>query len=377
MSMESYSIEIDEGVLTDLRERLRRVRWPDEVENENWARGSRLDYLQELVGYWLEKFDWRSVERRLNELPQFKATIDGLGIHFAHVRGRGPSPLPLVVTHGWPSTFFELSKLLPLLTDPARHGGDPADAFDVVVPSLPGFGFSDRPRSAGVHRRVPELWVELMGRLGYQRFAAQGGDLGGGVTARLGMYHPDRVIGIHVTNVYGSIGDQDRPASEAELRYLAEVAEWETEEGAYGHMQGTRPQTLAFGLNDSPAGLAAWIVEKLRAWSDSGDDIEQVFSKDEILTTVTIYWATQTIASSFLPYYDSRHDPSPRPWQKIDVPCAVALFPRDLTHPPREFAERSYNLRQWTEMPCGGHFAAFEQPELLADDIRQFFRSLR
>jgi pimeloyl-ACP methyl ester carboxylesterase len=261
--------------------------------------------------------------------------------------------------------------------DPGAHGGDPADAFDVVVPSLPGFGFSQRPGSALVHRSVPELWVELMGMLGCDRFVAHGGDLGGGVTARLGMYHPDRVMAIHVTNVYGSIGEQDPPASAAELRYLDEMARWADEAGGYAAIQGTRPQTLAVGLNDSPAGLAAWIVEKLRAWSDCDGDLEQVFSKDEILTTVTIYWVTQTAASSFRPYYDARHDPSPRPWMRIEVPCAVAIFPRDIARPPREFAERSYNVDRWTEMPRGGHFAAFQQPESLAQDIRGFLRALR
>ena len=374
--MVPFSIDVSEEALVDLRARLRRTRWPDELGDDEWARGPDVAYLRELVAYWLEGFDWRPIESALNELPQFRADIGGLGIHFVHARGRGPAPMPIVLTHGWPSTFVEHTKLLPRLADPASHGADPADAFDVVVPSLPGFGFSEIPTEPLIHRRVPELWLELMNRLGYERFGAHGGDLGGGVTARLGMYHPDRVIGIHVTNTYGTIGPHDPPATGAEQRYLAESAAWDADEGGYAAIQGTRPQTLAFGLTDSPAGLAAWIVEKLRAWSDCDGDVETVFTKDEILTTVTLYWVTGTIAASFRPYYDYRHDPWPRPWLPIDVPCAVALFPRDLEHPPREFAERSYNVERWTEMPRGGHFAAWEEPELLAEDIRAFFRPL-
>ena len=286
--VEPYTIAISQHVLDDVRSRLGRTSWPDEVGNDRWERGTRLAYLRELVSYWLESFDWQATQSALNELPHFRTEIGGLGIHFVHMRGRGPTPLPLVVvTHGWPSTVFELSKLLPRLADPGAYGGDPADAFDVVAPSLPGFGFSDVPTEPLVHRRVPELWVELTCLLGYERFGAHGGDLGGGVTARLGMYQSEHVIGIHVTNVYGTIGD-DGAATDAERRYLTEVAAWEAEEGAYAAIQGTRPQTLSVGLNDSPAGLAAWIVEKLRAWSDCDGDIERVFSKDEILTTVTL-----------------------------------------------------------------------------------------
>lgn len=375
--VEPYTIEIDEEVLEGLRRRLAATRWPDEIDGIGWAQGTNLAYLKELVRYWRDEFDWRAHERQLNRLAHYHAEIDGLDIHVIHERGNGPNPYPLVITHGWPSTFYEITKLIPLLTDPAAHGGDANDAFDVVVPSMPGYGFSERPRQQGVPPRVPELWLELMTLLGYKRFGAHGGDIGGGVTARLGMYHPDRVEAIHVTNVYGSFNDGDRPLTEAERRYLAEEEQWDREEGAYGDIQATRPQTLAYGLNDSPAGLAAWIVEKFRNWSDCDGDIEKVFSKDELLVNLTIYWATETINSSFRPYYESRHNPNPRPWTYIEVPCAVAVFPQDLGRPPREWAERSYNVEQWTEMPRGGHFAAFEQPELLAEDIRRFFRRVR
>jgi pimeloyl-ACP methyl ester carboxylesterase len=375
--VEPYTIDIDEEVLENLRRRLAATRWPDEIDDIGWAQGTNLAYLKDLVRYWRDEFDWRAHERQLNELPHYRTKVDSVDIHFVHERGSGPNPYPLVITHGWPSTFYEITKLIPLLTDPVAHGGDESDAFDVVVPSMPGFGFSERPRQQGVPPRVPELWLELMARLGYHRFGAHGGDIGGGVTARLGMYHPDRVEGIHVTNVYGSYNEGDQPLSEAEQTYLAEEERWDREEGAYGEIQATRPQTLSYGLNDSPAGLAAWIVEKYRNWSDCEGEVESVFSKDELLVNLTIYWATETINSSFRPYYESRHNPNPRPWSQISVPCGVAVFPKDLGRPPREWAERSYNVHQWTEMPRGGHFAAFEQPELLAEDIRRFFRRVR
>jgi pimeloyl-ACP methyl ester carboxylesterase len=375
--VQPFSIEIPEASLRDLRERLRRTRWPDEVPESGWDFGTNLGYLKNLVAHWRDAFDWREQERRLNELSHFRTDIDGQGIHFIHVHGNGPSPFPLVLTHGWPSSFFELTKLIPHLTDPAAHGGDPADAFDVVVPSMPGFGFSSRPTERFVSARVADLWAQLMRRLGYERFGAHGGDIGGGVTARLGQFHPEVVTGIHVTNVYGSIGENDPPPTDAERRYLEQQAQWERDEGAYGDIQATRPQTLAYGLNDSPAGLAVWIVEKYRAWSDCNGDVETAFSKGDLLTNITIYWATETIGSSFRPYWDSRNNPSPRPWVPITVPCAIAVFPQDIDRPPREFAERSYTVQRWTEMPRGGHFAALEEPQLLAEDIRAFFRELR
>ncbi len=376
-SVQPFSIAIPEATLADLRGRLHKTRWPDEVPESGWDYGTQRGFLRELVAYWHDTFDWRAEERRLNELAHFRTDIEGLGIHFIHVRGKGPAPFPLVLTHGWPSTFFELTKLVPLLTNPAAHGGDPADAFDVVVPSMPGFGFSNRPIERFVSARVADLWAQLMRRLGYERFGAHGGDIGGGVSARLGQYHAGVVTGIHVTNVYGSIGPKDHPPTEAERHHLEQQERWERDEGAYGHLQATRPQTLAYSLSDSPAGLAAWIVEKYRAWSDCDGDVESVFSKDELLTNITIYWATETIGSSFRPYWDSRNNPNPRPWVPITVPCGIAVFPRDLERPPREFAERSYNVQRWTEMPRGGHFAALEEPQLLAEDIRAFFRELR
>jgi pimeloyl-ACP methyl ester carboxylesterase len=373
-----FQIAISDEMLADLITRLAKTRWPDEVDGGGWDYGTSLGYIKELCDYWRTRFDWRAHERTLNELPHFRAIVDGLGVHFVHVRGKGPNPFPLVLTHGWPSCFFELVKLIPLLTDPSTHGGDAVDAFDVVIPSMPGYGFSDLPTKRYTSSRVPHMWVKLMRGLGYERFGAHGGDIGGGITARLGQLFPaSTVAGVHTTNVYGSIGDGDRPPSEAEKAYLERQERWGRDEWAYGQMQETRPQTLAFGLNDSPAGLAAWIVEKYRAWSDCGGDVESVFSKDELLINITIYWATGTIASSFRPYWDFRHNPNALPWKPVKVPCGIAIFPKDIETPPREFAERTYNVQHWTEMPRGGHFPGLEQPGLLADDIRTFFRLVR
>ena len=372
-----FRIAIPDAVLDDLNARLTRTRWPDEVPGSDWEYGTNLKYLQELVAYWRDEFDWAAQQESLNQLPHFRTQIEDVDLHFVHVRGQGPAPLPIVLTHGWPSTFFELTKLIPLLADPAAHGASADDAFDVVVPSMPGFGFSSAPRTRFASSRVPQMWATLMQRLGYERFGAHGGDIGGGVTALLGRLFPYVVIGIHVTNVYGSIGPEDPPPTEPERKFLAQEAQWHVDEGAYEDLQQTKPQSVAFALNDSPAGLASWILEKYRSWSDSGGNVERAFSKDELLTNITIYWATGTIASSLRPYWDARHDPDRGPWEPVPVPAGIAIFPHDIATPPREFAERSYNVRRFTEMPRGGHFAALEAPDLLAYEIREFFRDLR
>ena len=291
--------------------------------------------------------------------------------------------MPLVITHGWPSSFFEMYKIIPLLADPASHGGDAADAFDVVAPSLPGFGFSDHPTQRGMEvLKVADLWTKLMTEnLGYPRFGSQGGDIGAGVTAGLGFSYPENLIGIHVTSMHRPtpyLGPGAEALSEAEKALLDQRRKWEQAEGGYSHIQGTKPQTLSYGLNDSPAGLAAWIVEKYRTWSDCNGDVESRFTKDELLTTVTIYWVTQTISSSTRMYYENQHPPwNIKLGERIQVPSAMAVFSREISRPPREWGERSYNVRRWTEMPRGGHFAALEEPGLLAEDIRDFFRPLR
>jgi len=378
MDIQPFTIEVADDVLADLRQRIAATRWPDELDGAGWDYGTNLAYLKGLVAYWRDGFDWRAQEARLNQFAQFRADIDGVGVHFIHERGRGPSPLPLIITHGWPSSFAQMLKIIPPLTDPARYGGDPADAFDVVVPSLPGFGFSDRPRERGVNgQRIAALWARLMAdTLGYRRFAAAGGDLGSGITQRLALARPDLVVGIHLTDA--GYPTADRPdLSVAERRYLDAVRDWSAREGAYALLQATKPQTLAYGLTDSPAGLAAWIVEKYRAWSDCGGDVERRFSKDELLTTVMIYWVTETINSSVRLYDENRRIPPLAPERRSDVPVGVAIFPKDLALPPREWAERSLRVERWTEMPRGGHFAAMEEPALLVEDLRAFFRPLR
>ena len=375
-TIEPFLIDVPAETLHDLSRRLRNSRWPDEVTDAGWDYGTNLDYLRELCTYWVTDFDWRARERELNRLPQFRATIDGQRIHFVHVRGNGPDPLPLVLTHGWPSSFVELVKLIPRLTDPQSFGGDRRDAFDVVVPSLPGYGFSDRPRDRLASERTPELWEKLMAALGYTRYGVHGGDIGAGVSTKLAQRHPTGVVGLHLLSVGGSIDPATDKPTEAELAFLAQSERWLQAEGAYGRLQRTKPQSLAYGLNDSPAGLAAWIVEKLRSWSDCEGDVERAFSKDELLTNITIYWVTETIAASFRPYWDNEHAPGAAP-PSVQVPTGFAIFPRDLTTPPREFAERFYNVRRWSEMPRGGHFPAHEQPDLLADELRSFFGELR
>ena len=383
MAVQPYKIEIPDSVLDDLKSRLERTRWPDELPGTGWDYGSNLDYVKELVEYWRTKFDWHVQEKLINSFSHFKSKVDGLNIHFIHEKGKGPNPMPLVITHGWPGTFFEMYKVIPMLSDPASHGGDPADAFDVVAPSMPGYGFSDATDKRGLSvLSISDLWAKLMSEnLGYQKFAAQGGDWGARVTAKLGLSHGDKVIGIHTTSTSSPTpyqGPGTRELSEAENAMLAQRVQWLADEGGYSHIQATKPQTLSYGLNDSPAGLAAWIVEKYRTWSDCGGDVESRFTKDELLTTITIYWVTQSINSSTRLYYESFF----QAWdlakdEKIQVPVAIASFPRENSVPLREWAERSFNIQQWTDMPSGGHFAALEEPDRLVEDIRKFFRGLR
>ena len=383
MGAQPFKIAVDDGVLDDLRRRLEDTRWPEEITSSGWDYGSNLDYLKELVEYWRTGFDWRAQEKLINAFSHFKAEVEGLDLHFIHERGKGPNPMPLVITHGWPSSFFEMYKIVPLLADPGGHGSDPADSFDVVAPSLPGFGFSDRPNQRGMQiHRVADMWVKLMTEsLGYRRFGAQGGDIGAGVTAVLGFAHPEKMTGIHLTAMgrpMPYLGTGSRALTDAEKAHMDQREEWMRAEGGYNHIQGTKPQTLSYGLNDSPAGLAAWIVEKYRSWSDCDGNVESRFTKDELLTTITIYWVTQTIGSSTRMYYENQHQLwTMKPGERIQAPSALAIFPQEISTPPREWAERSYDVRRWTKMPRGGHFAALEEPELLAEDIRAFFRPLR
>ncbi|MBM4257292.1 MAG: epoxide hydrolase [Deltaproteobacteria bacterium] len=378
---EPFTIHVSDAELADLRERLDRVRWPGEVPDTGWEYGANLAYIKQLVDYWRTKYDWRAQERELNKWPHFKVTIDGQRIHYLHQRGKGPKPLPLIISHGWPGSIYEFMQILGPLTDPAAHGGDPADAFDVIAPSLPGYGFSDPTHERKVNViRIGEWFGTLMKDvLGYSRYGAQGGDWGALVTSRLGFAFPQHVVGIHLNMV----GVAPHPAnrqnlSAAEQAWMQEMKGWQSEETGYQNIQGTKPQTLGYGLNDSPVGLCAWIVEKFRTWSDCNGNPENSYTKDQLLTNVMIYWITQTINSSTRLYYEQRH----HPWllakdEKITVPTGFAAFPKELARPPREWAERAYNVQRWTPMPAGGHFAAMEKPQLLVDDIRAFFRGVR
>jgi pimeloyl-ACP methyl ester carboxylesterase len=378
-----FTIAIPDTVIEDLAYRLDHVRWPHQNHDAGWAQGTDVHYLRELVHHWRNVYDWRVAERELNRWPQYTVDIDGCTIHFIHVRaGRAhPRAIPLVLTHGWPSSFTELVGLIAPLTDPELDG---VPAFDVVIPSLPRFGFSGIPDAAG-EPRIDTLWRKLMvDVLGYPEFVAHGTDIGARITSCLGRFHGDVVRAIHLGSVdleWPSPLPDDAQLTPAERAYLKRADAWDDEEGGYSHQQSTRPQTLAYGLNDSPVGLAAWIVEKYRAWSDCDGQVENCFTKDEMLTNILVYWATQTIGPSMRRYREMRVDPPyPRlgPGERIETPTGVAMFPgeRELVV-PKEWAERCYNLVHWTDMPRGGHFPAIEQPRLLVDDLRAFFGGLR
>jgi microsomal epoxide hydrolase len=340
--------------------------------------GTDVNFLRRLVEYWLTKFDWRKQEAALNRLPQFLTEIDGLTLHFVHLRSREEDAMPLLIAHGWPATFTQYGELVTRLADPTRFGGSAEESFDVVLPSLPGFAFSAPFPTGGPRSRIADLWHELMTEtLGYPRFAATGGDIGSDVVTRLALQHPDSLHGIHLTDVRDPwLGPRSGPLTLAEQTYRAAQDNWYAAEGGYDLLQATKPQTLAFALNDSPLGAIAWIVEKMRAWSDCGGDLEQRFSLDQILTDITLYLATDTLATSLQLYFDRVNYPQGFALnERVHVPTAVALFPAETpANPPREWAERSYNVRRWRSMPQGGHFPAAEEPDLLADDLRDFFR---
>lgn len=387
----TFLIETEAADYVDLRQRLRRVRWPMNSAPESNDDGLSSEFLQQLVKYWLEGYDWRATQQSLNELPQVEILLDGIRIHAVFARGRGPRPLPLLLTHGWPSTFAEFAGIVGRLTDPQAYGADPVDAFDVVIPSLPGFGFSD-PLPDGSTRRVTALWVKLMGALGFGRFGAHGGDIGAFVTNRLALEYPGRLIGIHT-------GFPAEPAvaedlDEEEREFLDKRMNDRESGGAYAHIQRTRPLTLTHALSDSPVGLAAWILDKWRDWTDCDGDLRNRFTFDDLLTVVTLYWLTGTIGTSFRfyrewglngdPRHIPRHYPSCPPGtdayplaagQRIEVPAAVTLFKARF---PEQYVRRAYaDLRQFITMPRGGHFPALEEPDLLVNDLRQFFRPLR
>jgi microsomal epoxide hydrolase len=376
-----FRIHVEDDVVDDLHRRLDATRWPRTIHGAGWDYGTDVDWLRELCDYWRHDFDWRAQEAKLNELPNVTVPVGDMQVHALHAPGAGPDPLPLVITHGWPSTFFEMHKVIGPLSDPGAHGGDPADAFHVVAPSLPGYGFSTPPTERGWSAsRVADLWVELMASFGYHRFGSHGGDWGSAVTTALGARHPQRMIGIHFAMLAPPI---DEATLTAEQRaWWDEVKAYRDEEWGYVHLQRTKPQTPSFALTDSPVGLAAWILEKWWRWSDivgedGHRDLSRRYTRDELLTTVMIYWVTATIGSS-LQLYAETFGAGSRITQpaRIDVPTGVAAF-NEINRPPRALVEPWYNVQRYTEIDDGGHFPAMENPDALVAEIRAFFRPLR
>jgi pimeloyl-ACP methyl ester carboxylesterase len=372
---EPFTIAVPDDVLADLRDRIGRTRWPNDLDDGSWRLGADRTYLQGLLAHWLERFDWRAQERRLNGYPQFTIEIDGAQQHFVHLRAAAPGftpATPILLGHGWPNTFADLLDLADRLADPVRFGSDHAlPAFDVVIPSLPGYIFSGMP-DRPFWRDVPRMWADLMTGLGYERFVAHGTDVGGQIVRWMAVEQPDRLLGIHTCSTTVNEPGPE-PLSDRERAMQAEDERWEKEDAAYTYMHETRPMTTAYGLTDSPAGLAAWIVEKLREWSDLGADrdFELVWPKDRICTLLTLYWVTGSIGTSFVSYYEPMQDPVARAWHPTDVPAAFAIFPRNISPAPREWADRGYtNIVRWSEMPRGGHFPSVEAVDDLAAEIR-------
>ena len=380
--IERFTIAIDEGDLLDLRRRLERTRWPSQPRGLGWSTGLDVQYLKTLTRYWLEEFDWRRVETALNRVPHFQACSESGSIHFVHLKSTTPRALPIVLTHGWPSTFAELLTLGNMLANPALHGASSADGFDVVIPSLPGYAFSSAPESPGTNVfTIANQWAALMTALGYERFVAHGGDIGAGVTTALGLRHGERTLGLHLNYIPGSYRPHIPAPSDLsppEVAFLEQRAAWLESEGGYSHVQGTKPDVLAPALNDSPVGLAAWIIDKFRCWSDCDGELARRFSREELLTTVCLYWFTRSMPSAIRLYWEGRKRPLLfANGERIHAPVAVAHFPREIPIPPRSYVERGYNVVRWTEMRKGGHFAALEEPEALAADIRDFARQFR
>ena len=375
MAVQPFRVNVAERVLIDLRERIQRTRWPDEIMNSGWNYGANLSYMKELAEYWLHKFDWRRIENEINAYPNFIAEIEGYKIHFLHIKGKGKKSLPLIITHGWPGSFLEMMKLIPLLTNNSDL------TFDLVVPSMMGYGFSQKITQSGCNVRfMGELWYKLMKALGYEKFGAQGGDFGAGVSTVLALQYPQNVVGVHLNYIPGSytpyLPDGENLTHE-EIQFEKDADNWYTREGAYSHQQRTKALTLAYGLNDSPVGLCAWIIEKFYGWADCKGNIEKVFTKDELLANVTLYWVTETIHSSVRLYNENSKVPLHfKKDEFVKVPVGIARFPLEEPFPPRKYIERAFNIQRWTNMPAGGHFASMEKPELLSEDIIAFFRPL-
>lgn len=373
-----FRIDVPQSTLDDLRERLGKTRFPDQIPGTEWDYGAELSSIRNLIDYWRDGYDWRRHEAELNSYPNFTTSIDGQSIHFLHARSTHEHAMPLLVSHGWPGSIVEFLKVLGPLTQPEQHGGNASDAFHVVCPSLPGYGFSEVTRSRQWDtRRIAEAFAILMARLGYDRYGVQGGDWGSIVTTEMALLDAAHVRGLH-TNMPLAFPDPSVQLTAEEQAIVAEMQQWDRDEAGYQKIQGTKPQTLGFGLMDSPAGLAAWITEKFRGWSDCDGDVESVFTRDELLTNITIYWVTGTITSSTRLYYETfKGGRIGLLEKKVEVPTGVARFPKEIMRFPRKWVENHFNVTHWTDMPRGGHFAAMEQPDLYLEDVRKFFRTVR
>ncbi len=377
-TVKPFRIAVGDDVLAGLKARLRNTRWPEREPVDDWSQGTPLNWIRDVCQYWAEDYDWRAREALLNRFPQFTTAIDGLDIHFVHARSPHPEAMPLIITHGWPGSIVEFHKVIEPLTNPTAYGGSAADAFHVVCPSLPGFGFSGKPTTTGWGvDRIGAAWVTLMARLGYARYVAQGGDWGSAVTTAIGGQDPQHCAGIHVTLAMArppKLDGEPTPEEARALKGLQHYADWDS---GYSKQQSTRPQTVGYGLTDSPAGQAAWILEKFWAWTDCDGHPENILGRDELLDNLMLYWVTATAASSARLYWES-FGPGRRADLPVNIPTGVAVFPKEIVTPVRHWMERRYtDIRHWSEMAKGGHFAAFEQPDLFVGEVRAFFRTLR
>lgn len=376
MSVRPFSIHVPDEVLADLRSRLANTRWPEPIPDTGWDYGANVDFVRDMCEYWRDGYDWRAHEGHLNRYPQFLAEVDGVDIHFWHVRGEGPNPFPLLLIHGWPGSIFEFYPLIGRLTDPASHGGRAEGSFDIVVASLPGFGWSGKPKEPGWGiTRIAQAFDTLMTReLGYERYGVQGGDWGGITAAKMGAAHADHVAGIHLNFVIAGPPPNPTPEDQAAM---AARAQFQAQETGYSNVQGTKPDSLTVGQTDSPAGLAAWVLEKFRTWSDCDGDLLRAYPKDYLLTNLMFYWAPNSVASAARIYYEAMRDPGAFMYPKVEIPTGVAVFPKEPWRVPRSWAEGRFNVTRWTEMAKGGHFAALEQPNALVEDVRSFFATVR
>ncbi|WP_027066651.1 epoxide hydrolase family protein [Maribacter sp. Hel_I_7] len=374
--IEKFKVNIPQSELDDLNDRIKKVRWPDEIKNSDWKYGTSLSYIKELADYWLEEFDWRIIEKEINSFPNFIADVDGNQIHFLHIKSNKKNAIPIVITHGWPGSFLEMLKIIPYLTESEES------PFDLVIPSIIGFGFSKKPTENGSDYGFnAELWHKLMLKLGYNKYGVQGGDIGAGISIKIAQKYPENIIGLHlnyISDSYKPYSEENENINTHIVKFQKATQMWNEREGAYASLHSTKPLSLAYGLNDSPIGLCGWIIEKFNAWSDNNGDIENSFTKQELLANVTLYWLTQTIHSSIRMYHEISN--SPLKFEKDDfvkIPVGFAKFPKEISTPPRDYIEKGFNVVHWTEMPKGGHFPALEQPKLLADDMIRFFEKLK